>query len=219
MHPKEWAVMAWKWLHTVARAIAREQLHSEAHALGLVIVLLRDVLPCKLCRDNMATEITQLNDSKGRVHDFEGRILRGTFVSDPAQMECILHCLHNSINKRLGKPHFERSMLASTYNDIPLEHVDVALLQFLNAVVYVSVTDRLGREAQVLRFLRVVPRTYPPLWRMQSPLARALGSTLALTRTPPAQTSVAVVWRRVLEALGGEMALAKELFQVWMHVP
>jgi len=213
MHTKEWGAMAWKWLHTIARVIAREGLCAEAQALGMAIVLFRDVLPCKLCRDNMATEIQQLNDSRGRVRDFERQVLQG--VHDHGQMECILHCLHNSVNKRLGKPHFEKKYLASTYDGVPLEHMDVALLQFLNAVVYVSVADHLGRGAQVIRFLKVVLRTYPPHWRKQSALARALDRTLAPMLK---DQNVAVVWKTVLATLGAEMPLARQLLQVWTGV-
>ena len=220
MRTDEWGPMIWTWLH--AATLSRDRINNnplsgtlvstyeQDRAIGQIIVLLQCTMPCQLCRKNLTLEITQINDSKGHhVKDFEARVLRGE-VFPRSRLECILHCLHNSVNKRLQKPLFPIEKLGAKYSSIPVEVLDVNLMQFLNAVVYVSSVDGLRRDKHVVALLYAFMSAFPFEWRIDSLLYQALVGSLTLaSRQGRHDSSVenssrdgAVhLWRSVLSAL------------------
>jgi len=230
MKTDDWGPMIWTWLHaatlprlntdydirnspytsTRSYNLDSETTSQSGHvtpmsfeqdkAIGQIIVLFQWTLPCQLCRKNLITEITQINDSNGHVADFERRVLRGEVFSR-RRLECMLHCLHNSVNKRLNKPQFPREMLQATYSSIPVDVLDIKLMQFLNAVVYVCSVDGLRRDNHVVMLLYAFMSAFPFEWRIDSLLYQALVSTLSLTSRESRSQMAAQVWYSILSAL------------------
>lgn len=217
MHTKEWAPMAWAWLH--AAALVKGASPEREQAFAEVIVLLQHTLPCQLCRTNMRGELQQLNDSTGLVRDFEHQVARQRRF-DMDRLECILHCLHNSVNKRLGKPVFDRRDLRAVHGRQTIGALDVKLMQFLNAVVYVATVDGLSRGRQVILLLDALLRAFPEPWRTHSKLAGALAWAMA----SPGRADAARVWELTLIRLqrdpmpGPVRDLAHNLLGVWRRL-
>ena len=222
MRTDDWGPMIWTWLHaaTLAHPLSTEPASvsmydddytTTAHrtsktfeqdkAIGQIIILFQCTLPCQLCRKNLSQEITQINDSNGHVADFEQRVLRGEVFSR-MRLECILHCLHNSVNKRLEKPHFAREKLYETYSGISILALDIKLMQFLNAVVYVCSVDGLRRDKHVVALLYAFMTAFPFEWRINSVFYQALVGALALTsRESSGSLMAAQIWYSILSAL------------------
>lgn len=107
---EEWGPLLWWILHTLAEKAGRQTnpitLGDEQRAWPLLFKELPGALPCPFCRDHLQGYLSSHPFALPQ-DPYEWRSYVPTYVYD----------LHESVNRRLGKPSFQKGTLSQTYND------------------------------------------------------------------------------------------------------
>jgi hypothetical protein len=138
-----WGPMAWRLMHSLAHAydMLPEGGSPEVADLMLAFMLaLPGVLPCRECRDD-STRITGTMATELRRAVFARRAMGATFT------------LHNTVNRKLGKPQFDRIDVAQRRACVWSGDDEVLGLLFIIALNFDnnSDPDKAARHAMFFR--------------------------------------------------------------------
>jgi hypothetical protein len=111
----EWSPMMWKILHAFSlksgKPISSLFVEDEKMRWYLLLKGLPEVIVCKDCRSHLQEYI--------RLHPVESvRTMKTSELNE--FLTNYFFEMHNSVNRRLGKPEFDKAMLESTYKDVDI---------------------------------------------------------------------------------------------------
>jgi hypothetical protein len=105
---EEWGPLVWLILHTFAEKAGRQTnmltLGDEQRAWPLFVKTLPPVIPCPYCREHLQEYLT--------TNPF---VLPGDYYAWKEYIPLYFYTLHESVNRRLGKPSFPQTSLSTTY--------------------------------------------------------------------------------------------------------
>ena len=108
---EEWGPLLWTLLHILAEKAGRQEniitRGDESRAWPLFLKTLPSALPCPFCRDHLQ-DYLQKNPFSLPMDYNEWKVY----------IPMYFYQVHESVNKRLGKPSFSFSDLSKTYSDV-----------------------------------------------------------------------------------------------------
>lgn len=111
---KEWAPSMWRILHSLAEhsgeIVSPLFADDEKRQWILFLNLLPNVLPCPHCREHASDYL--------RTHPVADAVKTLSVVDFRAFIIDYLYVFHESVNARLEKPSFDKTLLTSTYRRI-----------------------------------------------------------------------------------------------------
>lgn len=110
----DWSPILWRILHAFAerggKTVSPLFADEERRYWTLVIAGLPAILPCPLCREHAAEWI--------RTHPYTEPLKEIKSEEMYAFLTNYFYTFHEAVNARLGKPSFDRSLLAPTYRRV-----------------------------------------------------------------------------------------------------
>ena len=91
MSPDFWGCSAWRFLHYITLAYPHNPTIEDKQNCTLFIYLLKDILPCKMCRDNFSKNIQNFPLTEEALKSKKNLVI---WMID----------FHNVVNKEIGKP-------------------------------------------------------------------------------------------------------------------